>query len=122
MTLQRAAEEIRAREPLFHCPAFGTSHADFDRMMAPEFFEIGASGHRYSRETVLAILAERHSQPQIKNLSVTEFSVRQIDTQIFQATYILLQPPDRWTRRSTLWRWNGFEWSVIFQHGTIMQR
>jgi len=45
--------ELSAREPIFHRPEFGTSRADFERMTAEDFWETGASGRRYSRESVL---------------------------------------------------------------------
>lgn len=122
MTVERATAELRAREPVFHRLEFRARREDFDRLMAPEFFEIGASGKMYSRDTVLSVLTERHSHPQVEDLCVEDFKVRQIDVQIFQATYVLLQPPDRWTRRSTLWRWDGFVWTVVFHQGTIFQR
>src|SRR5262245_44008821 len=50
---ERARADLLQREPLFHRPEFGTTRPDFERMMAPEFWEVGASGRRYSREFVL---------------------------------------------------------------------
>ena len=41
--------ELMRREPIFHHPEFGTSKADFEAMTDPEFWEVGASGRRYSR-------------------------------------------------------------------------
>jgi len=56
--LSCVARELAAREPIFHKPEFGTSREDFDRLMAKDYWEIGASGQKYSREFVLS--AGRH--------------------------------------------------------------
>jgi hypothetical protein len=45
--------ELMAREPIFHRPEFGTTRKDFDKLMAPEFWEVTASGRRVSRQFVL---------------------------------------------------------------------
>jgi hypothetical protein len=39
-------EELKEREPIFHRPELGTTRADFDGIMAGDFWEIGASGQR----------------------------------------------------------------------------
>ncbi|MES1153696.1 MAG: DUF4440 domain-containing protein, partial [Rhodanobacter sp.] len=49
-------EALRRREPIFHRPEFGSTRADFERMAAADFWEIGASGRRYSRAHVLDVL------------------------------------------------------------------
>lgn len=47
-------DELRRREPIFHTPEFGATTAEFERSTAPEYWEVGASGRRYSREFILA--------------------------------------------------------------------
>src|SRR5581483_3176745 len=61
--LREILDELIVREPIFHRPEFGTSRADFENMTAPDFWEIGASGQRYSRERVLDILDKRYAHP-----------------------------------------------------------
>src|SRR5689334_12294129 len=58
-----ARDELLRREPLFHRPELGTTRPDFERMTAPTFWEVGASGRRYSREYVLGILEDRLESP-----------------------------------------------------------
>ena len=60
-------EELIKREPIFHRPEFGTTRADFEKMMSPDFWEIGASGRRYSRAFVLDELERRHAPKSSKN-------------------------------------------------------
>ena len=49
-------QELLKREPIFHHPEFGVTKADFESMLTPEFWEVGASGKRYSKKYVLDIL------------------------------------------------------------------
>jgi hypothetical protein len=48
-------------EPIFHRPELGTTRADFENMMMADFWEVGASGRRYSRDYVLDTLEERYA-------------------------------------------------------------
>jgi hypothetical protein len=52
-------DELRQREPIFHRAELGN---DFAAMTDPEFWEVGASGRRYSREFILQTLDERVSR------------------------------------------------------------
>ncbi len=47
--LASVAAELSGREPIFHRPEFGTTRSDFEKMTADDFWEVGASGRRYSR-------------------------------------------------------------------------
>ncbi len=56
-------EELKLREPIFHHPEFGTTRRDYEAMIDPDFWEVGASGRRYSREFVLETLENRAPEP-----------------------------------------------------------
>ena len=47
--------ELRNREPIFHTAQFGRTLEDFQRSTAQDFWEVGASGRRYSREFILGL-------------------------------------------------------------------
>lgn len=49
-------KELERREPVFHRREFGTTRRAFEEMTDANFWEIGASGRRYSREDVLDTL------------------------------------------------------------------
>lgn len=56
--------ELTELEPLFHRPErHGTSSADFEALTAEEFWEVGASARRYSREFVIDTLVRRYAAP-----------------------------------------------------------
>ena len=60
-------QQVVAWEPIFHRPEFGTRRSDFERMVTPEFWEVGASGRRYSRDYVLDELEKRHGARPLSN-------------------------------------------------------
>jgi len=53
--LEQVLEELRSREPIFHTERFGRSAEEFERSTAPDFWEVGASGRRYSRDFILGM-------------------------------------------------------------------
>ena len=113
------ASELALREPLFHRPEFGTTRQDFDRMMADEFWEVGASGQIYSRSFVLDTLEVRSQQPVAENFQVTNFACQQVAADLFLATYTLNQS-GRISRRVSLWRQASDGWRVVYHQGTIV--
>ncbi len=117
-SLQRVTEELAAREPIFHRPEFGTSRADFEAMMDDGFFEVGASGKKYSRQFVLEALALR-DHGAAEHLVVTDFACRQVSNDTWLVTYLLEQANARMSRRSTLWRLSAQGWKILYHQGTL---
>ena len=113
-------EELRLLDPIFHTAAFGTTLADFDRRMAPDYWEVGASGRRYSRDLILAGLAE-HPPVNAAEAGWTwsGLGLRQLGPETWLLTYTLDQN-GRITRRSTLWRRTNGAWQILYHQGTIV--
>jgi hypothetical protein len=114
-------EELKSREPIFHRPEFGTTRTDFERMMHPDFWEIGASGRRYSREYALAELEKRHQHPHEDVWGTSEFHCRELAPNIYLLTYTLIQNRIRKTRRVTIWQKTEVGWKIMFHQGTIVE-
>jgi hypothetical protein len=114
-------EQLKSREPIFHRPEFGTTRSDFNSMMHPEFWEIGASGRRYSREFVLAELEKRHQNPHEDIWETSDFHCRKLANDIYLLTYTLIQYKIRKTRRSTIWLRTEVGWKILFHQGTIVE-
>src|SRR5450631_2887021 len=119
--LAAIAAELLRREPIFHRPEFGTTRADFEGMMAEEFWETGASGRRYSRAEVLEILEKRHATAHVDVWEVTDFDCRGLAHDLYLVTYTLLQDGVRLTRRATIWRREAEGWKIVYHQGTIVQ-
>ncbi|WP_217317802.1 DUF4440 domain-containing protein [Rhodanobacter sp. C03] len=110
-------EELRQREPIFHRPEFGNTRADFERMTEADFWEVGASGRRYSRQCVLDVLDARRDSSEPDVWETSGFHCRQLATDTYLLTYTLRQGL-RLTRRATIWRHAPDGWKIVFHQGT----
>jgi hypothetical protein len=118
--LAEVLEELSAREPIFHRAEFGVSRKDFERMTVEEFWEVGASGRRYSRNFVLDELEKRHAAGHEDVWETSEFHCRRLAEDVFLLTYLLVQDGTRITRRSTIWQMTAEGWKIVFHQGTIV--
>jgi hypothetical protein len=112
--------ELKAREPIFHHPEFGTTRADFENMTEPTFWEIGASGKRYSREYVLDELEKRYANHYEDQWQTRDFHCLEIAPDNYLLTYTLAQDT-RISRRSTIWRRTSQGWKIVYHQGTLVQ-
>jgi hypothetical protein len=111
---------LKLREPIFHHPEFGTTRRDYEAMTDPNFWEVGASGRRYSREFVLETLENRAPDPDESTWLTRDFQCREIAADNFLITYTLHQEK-RVTRRATLWRRTAAGWKILYHQGTIVE-
>ena len=111
--------QLRQREPVFHRPELGTTRADFESMTDIDFWEVGASGQRYSRKHVLDVLEERHRDPPEESWDTSEFRCQELASEVYLLTYTLRQG-ERTTRRSTIWRRAADGWKMVFHQGTVV--
>ena len=114
-------EDLIRREPIFHRLEFGTTRADFENMTEPEFWEVGASGRRYSREYVWSVLEDRYKKPAEDSWEARDFYCQEIAPDNYLLTYTL-QQGERVTRRATLWRHSNGYWKIVFHQGTIVEQ
>ncbi len=114
-------DELRKREPIFHRPELGTSRGDFESMTEPDFWEVGASGRRYSREEVLEELDRRFAAPHSDVWELSGFQCRRLADGFYLLTYTLVQDRSRLTRRTTIWRLTEEGWKIVFHQGTLVQ-
>ena len=90
-------------------------------MTAPDFWEIGASGRRYSRDYILAELEKRYATEHDDPWETADFHCRRLSEDVYLLTYTLLQGK-RKTRRTTIWRQAESGWQILFHQGTVVQR
>jgi hypothetical protein len=119
-SLKSVLDELQRREPIFHRPELGTTRADIEGMLVSDFWEVGASGHRYSRDYVLAELEKRYAAGHKDEWETMDFHCRRLAEDIFLLTYTLLQG-ERKTRRATIWQRTPTGWKIVFHQGTIVQ-
>lgn len=113
--------ELSSREPIFHRPEHGTTRADFERMTTEDFWEVGASGRRYSRAYVLDELEKRFATPHQDVWETREFCCRHLGGEVYLLAYTLVQDRVRVTRRSTLWKKTDDGWKIAFHQGTVVE-
>ena len=112
-------DELTRREPLFHRAEFGRTRRDFEAMITDDYWEVGASGRRYSRSYLLDVADERYRQPYDDPWQTQDFHCRQLGPAVYLLTYTLWQGT-RQTRRSTLWENSSGQWKALFHQGTIV--
>jgi hypothetical protein len=117
--LRAVLEELKRREPIFHRPEWGTTRADFENMTDPAFWEVGASGRRYSREFILDTLEDRALKGYEDIWETLDFHCLDIAPENYLVTYTLLQGA-RVTRRATLWRRTSSGWKILYHQGTVV--
>jgi hypothetical protein len=112
--------ELTAHEPIFHRPQFASTPEDFARMTAPDYWEIGASGSRYTRTFILDHL-EAHPPVDAAAAGWQLFDpqCRRLGSDTYLFTYTLHQG-DRHTRRATIWQLTPDGWQILYHQGTII--
>jgi hypothetical protein len=116
--LRAVLSELVELEPLFHRFGPNAGLADAEAMMADDFWEVGASGRRYDRDVVLAVLEQRLREPAEEHWECRDWCVRELGPDVYLLTYSLRQP-DRFTRRATLWRRDDGQWRAEYHQGTV---
>ena len=127
MELQRVTEQrllaiqadLVALEPIFHHPELGTSRETYEAMTEISFWEVGASGRQYSRESIVQIALERYVQPYEDEWETKDFYCQELTENLYLLSYTLLQGT-RVTRRSTIWRRVEDRWKIVFHQGTVV--
>ncbi|WP_334944212.1 nuclear transport factor 2 family protein [Nostoc sp.] len=112
--------ELIQREPIFHRPELGTTRSDFERMTEATFWEVGASGRRYSRQYVLDEMEKRYASPEQDTWQTCDFHCLEIAAENYLVTYTLIQGT-RITRRSTIWRQTPQGWKIVYHQGTVVE-
>ena len=112
--------ELRRREPIFHSQEFGTCSSDFERSTAIDYWEVGASGRRYSRAFILnELYPQAPAFADALGWETRDHALRQLGPDTYLMTYVL-QQGDRLTRRATIWRRTIDGWCVLYHQGTIV--
>jgi hypothetical protein len=113
-------EELRRREPIFHTPEFGTTREHFESATAPHYWEVGASGRRYSRDFILRTLEQNPPVDAVSaNWQICDLGLRRLGPDTYLLTYTLHQG-ERITRRATVWQETPLGWRILYHQGTIV--
>jgi len=119
--LEPVLEELRRLEPIFHNRTFGLTAAEWERRTAPEFWEVGASGRRYSREFILQLFAEKPPvEAEEAGWKSGDFGIRQLGPGAMYLLTYTLDQAGRITRRATVWQKAEEGWRILYHQGTVV--
>lgn len=90
--------------------------AEVDALLDPEFAEFGASGRRWSRPTIIEMLAQERGEPG-PVADVRDMTASHIAAGAVLVTYISADG-DLLCRRSSIWRRTSSGWRILFHQGT----
>ncbi|MEZ0472564.1 DUF4440 domain-containing protein [Luteimonas salinilitoris] len=89
------------------------------RLLADDFREIGASGHLFGKDEVLARLPHESGVA----FAAEALEVRELADGLAQVTYRVTRSAEGETRRSlrsSLWRRDAVGWCMVFHQGTTL--
>ena len=85
-----------------------------EKMTVEDFWEVGASGRRYSSEFVFGVLEQRRTAPQSNTWEITDLHCRKLAGEVYLLTCTLLQDNVRLTRRATIWQKTPEGWKILY--------
>ena len=112
--------ELQALEVELHHPGVACDRARLEELLHGDFHEVGRSGRRYDRATVLRFLSEREVPPEVVS---DDFAVVQPGPGIAMLTYRSAhrRPEgglEQHTYRSSLWVRTSGGWQLLYHQGT----
>ena len=116
-------EELRALEVELHHPGVRCDAKRLGELLHPHFHEVGRSGARYDRETVIRYLGERGEPPQVVS---DDFAVTALAKDVACLTYRSAQRRaegglELHTYRSSVWSRTIGAWLLLYQQGSPTQ-
>ncbi|WP_406318934.1 DUF4440 domain-containing protein [Streptosporangium sp. NBC_01639] len=106
------AGEIRLLDPEVR-----SSAVLMGELMDPEFTEIGASGRRWDRLSLITALSQ-DPDPSVVPIAVSDMEGRLLAPGIVHLTYVS-DNNGRRARRSSIWRRSAQGWRLYFHQGTL---
>lgn len=86
-------------------------------LLAPGFIEVGASGTRWDRATILDLLAQESGRSDTAEIDVCDLHGRRLCDDLIQVFGVSHRDGLR-ARRTSLWRCSPQGWQQIYHQGT----
>jgi hypothetical protein len=101
-------------------PQVRASAGELEKLLHPDFHEVGASGRKWDRSgTILALTLERPPAGDAPATAADITGIRLADD-VVHVTY-LSRRDQRSARRSSIWLRTSAEWRLYFHQGTLTQ-
>jgi hypothetical protein len=114
------AADLQALESELHHPGVRVTRERLERLLHPEFSEVGRSGRQYTRETVIAHLAAQASQPEVV---AKNYQAKLLSPGVALLSYESAhRSPDGTlglrALRSSVWLQTNLGWQLVHHQGT----
>lgn len=111
---------LQALEVELHHPGVACTRERLEQLLHPQFHEVGRSGRRYDRATVVAFLA---THPRLPPVESHGFAVERLSPGMALLGYRSVQVPAAGaaplaTLRMSLWQQTGGQWQLRYHQGT----
>lgn len=94
-------------------PAVRGSKKQLEQLLHADFIEIGASGRTYDRAQVLDELPSEAADYPVR--TIENFRLRKLSEELVQVFYSIVENE---TQRTSIWKLEGEQWSMIYHQGT----
>lgn len=112
-------DTLRSLEAELHHPGVRCSHERLEQLLHPDFHEVGRSGRRYTRETVVAFLAAQADPPEVQ---ADAYALTALAEDCALLTYRSAHRSDAGlvlpALRSSIWRRTPAGWQLFYHQGT----
>jgi hypothetical protein len=114
------AAQLQALESELHSPATRVSREQLEKLIHPEFREVGRSGRQYTREAVIAHLAAEEAQLE---LVAKNYAAKTLGPGVALLTYESAHRNQDGTLclaalRSSVWVHSESGWKLVYHQGT----
>lgn len=112
--------ELTALETELHHPGATCTRARLERLLHPDFDEVGRSGTRYTRQTVIDFLADRTSPPDVVAYDHRIERLADDVTLLHFASHARSSDGTRYhaALRVSVWRRTAQGWQLQYHQGT----
>ena len=115
--------ELTALETELHHPGASCTRTRLERLLHPDFHEVGRSGTRYTRQVVIDFLADRTSLPQVV---AYDHRLERLADDVALLHFASLETQSDGTsrhaaRRVSVWRRTALGWQLHYHQGTPAQ-
>jgi hypothetical protein len=117
-----AEEQIKLLEEKFLKPDVRKSREELTALLSDDFVEFGSSGRIYNKQQVLDILQKEKSP----DFSLSDFNAVSLTPDLVLVTYTSIAVFEKEGRsshalRSSIWKFGGGGWQIIFHQGTPLK-
>ncbi|MBS2968145.1 DUF4440 domain-containing protein [Metabacillus sp. KIGAM252] len=106
-------DQLKELEECLLQPEIRTSAEELDRLLADDFLEITSSGKTKDKCDCMNGL-------DVPEMKLSHFSIRLLSEGLVQ-TFYTVHILEKKTLRSSIWRYKGQKWQMIFHQGTLSE-